>query len=292
MELRHIRYFLAVAEELNFTRAAARVGIGQPPLSQQIKDLEVEIGAPLFRRLAQGAELTAAGQAFLDSIRPVLSQVERATLAAQRAIRGETGVLRVGFTASAAFNPVVPGAIRSFRRLYPGVDLSLEETNTTRLIAALRSGELDVVFLRPGSAGSEDFQLRILSEEPMIVVLPASHPAAESAEIDLGQLRAEPFILFPREVGTTLFDTIIGACRAAGFYPVLEQTAPQIDAVVNLVAAELGVSLVPASTRQLQVTGVVYRELVGEAPVARLALACRRGDTSKVVQNFIDQGVS
>ena len=292
MELRHIRYFLAVAEELNFTRAAARVGIGQPPLSQQIKDLEAEIGAPLFRRLAQGAELTAAGQAFLEQVLGVMPQVERAKLAARRAARGEVGLLRVGFTASAAFNSVVPGAIRSFRRSYPDVGLSLEEANTTRLVGGLNSGELDIVFLRPGSVGSDALQLRLLSEEPMLIVLPSCHPAAVSHEIELGRLRNDPFILFPRASGTALFDTIIAACRAAGFEPIPGQTAPQIDAVVNLVAAELGVSLVPASISQLQVTGVVYREVVGEAPVARLALAYRRGETSTVVRNFIAQAVA
>jgi DNA-binding transcriptional LysR family regulator len=292
MELRHIRYFLAVAEELNFTRAAARVGIGQPPLSQQIKDLEAEIGAPLFRRLAQGAELTAAGQAFLEQVQGVMPQVERAKLAARRAARGEIGLLRVGFTASAAFNPVVPGAIRSFRRSYPDVGLSLEEANTTRLVGGLNAGELDVVFLRPGSAGTDGLQLRLLSEEPMLVVLPSSHPAAASDQVELTRLRNDPFILFPRASGTTLFDTIIAACKAAGFEPILGQTAPQIDAVVNLVAAELGVSLVPTSMSQLQVTGVVYREIAGEAPVARLALAYRRGETSSVVRNFIARAIA
>ena len=170
--------------------------------------------------------------------------------------------------------------------------MSLEEANTTRLVGGLNSGELDVVFLRPGSVGSDALQLRLLSEEPMLIVLPSSHPAAVSHEIELGRLRNDPFILFPRASGTTLFDTIIAACKTAGFEPILGQTAPQIDAVVNLVAAELGVSLVPASISQLQVTGVVYREVVGEAPVARLALAYRRGETSTVVRNFIAQAVA
>src|SRR5260221_7314961 len=137
MELRHIRYFLAVAEERHFTRAAAKVGIGQPPLSQQIKDLEAEIGAPLFHRVAHGAELTAAGEAFLEGVREIPTFAERATKAARRASRGETGSLRVGYTASSAFNAVVPAAIRAFRRAYADVDLTLEEANTTRLAAGL-----------------------------------------------------------------------------------------------------------------------------------------------------------
>lgn len=291
MELRHIRYFLAVAQELNFTRAAALVHIGQPPLSQQIKDLEAEVGAPLFRRLAHGAELTAAGRAFLHQIESVLPQVERAKVAAQRAARGEIGSLHVGFTSSSAFSTVVPSAIRSFRRAYPEVDLSLEEAGTTRLTNALLKGELDVVFLRPGATISQDLQIRVLSEEPMLVALPTGHPAAAANEISLIDLRNEPFILFPPATGATLFDTIIAACRDAGFEPILGQSAPQIDSIVNLVAAELGVSLVPASMSHLHVSGVVYREIAGVAPIARLALAVRRGETSKVVRNFFTQAV-
>lgn len=154
MELRHIRYFLAVAEERNFTRAAGRVGIAQPALSRQIKDLEAEIGATLFHRIPQGAALTEAGNAFLASVRTLPAQAAGAIHAARRAARGEIGALRVGFTGSAAFNPIVAAAVRSFRRTYPAVDLTLEEANTTRLATGLREGTFDAVFLRPGRACS------------------------------------------------------------------------------------------------------------------------------------------
>src|SRR5580704_3248262 len=159
MELRHIRYFLAVVEERHFTRAAAKVGIGQPPLSQQIKDLEGEIGAALFRRLAHGAELTEAGKAFLAGVKEMPSMAEKAAMAARRAARGETGSLRVGFTPSATFNVVVPSAIRTFRRAYPEIYLTLEEANTTRLVIGLQEGTLDAAFLRPGSRETEELQL-------------------------------------------------------------------------------------------------------------------------------------
>ena len=292
MELRHIRYFLAVAEERHFTRGAAKVGIGQPPLSQQIKDLEVEVGAPLFRRLAHGAELTPAGEAFLDVVKEIPGLAERATKAARRAARGETGSLRVGFTASSAFNAVVPGTIRAFRRAYPDVDLTLEEANTTRLVASLQDGFLDAAFLRPGAAGTEAFQLRLLSEEPMAVALPASHPCAASKDVDLSDLRADPFLLFPRPVSPMLYDSVIGACRKAGFDPVIGQVAPHMASIITLVAAELGVSIVPASMSQLQVAGVAYRAIAGEAPIARLALAHRRGETSPIVRNFAARAVA
>lgn len=292
MELRHIRYFLAVAEERHFTRAAAKVGIGQPPLSQQIKDLEAEIGAPLFHRLAHGAELTPAGEAFLEGVKEMPALAERATKAALRASRGETGSLRVGFTASSAFNTVVPSAIRAFRRAYADVDLTLEEANTTRLVAGLQDGSFDAAFLRPGVVGSEAFQLRLLSEEPMVVALPAAHPLAAQQQVDLTALKEDPFLLFPRPIGPTLYDTIIGACRKAGFEPIIGQSAPQIASVLNLVAAELGVSIVPASMSQLRVTGVAYRPIAGQAPTARLALAHRRGETSAVVRNFVARAVA
>jgi DNA-binding transcriptional LysR family regulator len=200
MELRHIRYFLAVAEERHFTRAAAKIGIGQPPLSQQIKDLEAEIGAPLFHRVAHGAELTSAGEAFLQAVKEMPTLAERATKAARRAARGETGSLRLGYTPSATFNAAVPSAIRAFRRAYPEVDLTLEEANTTPLVTGLREGTLDAVFVRPGTSGTEELQLRRLSDDPIVVALPKRHSAAALKEIDLAILKGDPFLLFPREI--------------------------------------------------------------------------------------------
>jgi DNA-binding transcriptional LysR family regulator len=292
MELRHIRYFLAVADERHFTRAAAKLGIGQPPLSLQIKDLENEVGAALFRRLPHGAELTPAGEAFFDVVKEMPVLTERATRAAKRAARGETGSLRLGFTASAAFNTVVPSAIRAFRRAYPDIDLHLEEANTTRLVAGIKESLLDVVFLRPEAAGTEELRLRVVSEEPMMVALPTNHPAAKRKAVDLSALESDAFLLFPRQSGPTLYDTVITACRNAGFEPRLGQSAPQISSVVNLVAAELGVTLVPASMSQLSVAGVTYRAIAGDAPTTRLALACRRGETSPVIRNFLTAAVS
>lgn len=292
MELRHVRYFLAVAEERHFTRAAAKVGIGQPPLSQQIKDLEREVGTALFHRLAHGAELTEAGKAFLAGVKEMPLAAERATMAARRAARGETGLLRVGFTSSAVFDVVVPSTIRAFRRVYPDIDLTLEEVNTAPLIARLREGALDAAFLRPGAADTGELQLRRLSEEPMVVALPKRHHAAASDPVDLALLKDDPFLLFPRDIAPTLYDTITGACRKAGFEPIIGQFVPHMASIVNLVAAELGVSIVPASLMQMRVTGIVYRQIAGQSPTTRLALAFRRGETSPVVRNFIARAVS
>ncbi len=292
MELRHIRYFRAIAREGNFTRAAAGLGIGQPPLSLQIKDLEREVGASLFRRLAHGAELTPAGEAFLAVVSGMPELAERGARHAQRAARGEIGVLRVGFTASSTFNAVVPGTLRVFRRAYPGVELMLEEANTTRLAAGLDDGTLDIAFLRPEGADGRDLQLRLLSEETMMLAMPIGHALVGEDEIDLAQLAKDPFILFPRSVGPTLYDTIIDACRRSGFEPHVDQFAPQISSIVNLVAAALGVSIVPASMSQLHVAGVAFREIKGQTPTARIALAYRKGNTSNIVRNFMAVALS
>ncbi len=287
MELRHIRYFLEVAREGNFTRAAARIGIGQPPLSQQIRDLETEIGTQLFHRVPHGAELTEAGIAFRDIVQHFPELAERAVRAARRAGRGEIGSIRVGFTASAAFSPSVPRVFRDFRRAYPGVEMTLEENNSARLLHALMDEQLDAVFLRQGAANSDAIKLHRLKSEPMLIVLPAGHPAARHETVALETLRDDALILTPRQVGPTHFDIVVAACRAAGFEPVMGQSAPQLGSVINFVAAELGFSLVPAAMAQLQVNGVVYRKVAGDIPMAHLALAYRSNDISTVLRNFV-----
>jgi len=287
VELRHLRYFVAVAEELNFTRAAARLGIGQPPLSQQIRDLETELGILLFHRVPHGAELTEAGREFLAEARGILSGAERAKEVARRAHRGEIGRLALGFTGSAAFNPVVSSTIRKFRRSWPTVLLSLEEQNTFRLLERLVRGDLDAAFIRPAAQGPEGVRLRRLPDEPMLIALPASHPLAHEAELPLTALASEPFVLFPRGVGLSLYDQIVRSCRDAGFDPVIGQEAPQISSVVNLVAADLGVSIVPESIAQIALDGVVYRPILGPAPAASLALATPRDSRSTLTRNLL-----
>ncbi|MDC7742731.1 LysR family transcriptional regulator [Rhizobium binxianense] len=287
MELRHLRYFLAVAEEGNFTRAAGKLGIGQPPLSQQIRDLEREVGAALFHRVPHGAELTAAGAAFLGEAKASLAAAEKAKLAAQSANRGETGRLSLGFTASSAFNPVVSTTIRRFRARWPEVQLSLTEMNTLALMQKLERGELDATFMRPSLDDPAGIQLRRLPDEPMVIALPASHPLARHSKLPLAALAEEPFILFPRLVGLSLYDDVVLACRKAGFELTVAQEAPQISSVVNLVAADLGVSIVPASISQIKLEGVAYRPIEGPPAVARLALAILKTHRSPVTENLI-----
>ncbi|MBP1841858.1 DNA-binding transcriptional LysR family regulator [Rhizobium petrolearium] len=287
MELRHIRYFLAVAEEGNFTRAAAKLGIGQPPLSQQIRILEMEVGAPLFHRVPHGAELTTAGAAFLTEARASLAAADNAVLSAQRAARGETGRLALGFTASAAFNPLVTGAIRRFRSQWPDVALALSEMNSNWLMEKLTRGEIDAAFIRPGLEDPKEVRLKRLPDEPMLVALPAHHPLAKHVRVPLGALVGEPFILFPRTVGLSLYDDIVRGCREAGFELQVTQEAPQIPSVVNLVAADLGVSIVPASIAKFAIEGVVYKPIEGPPLIARLGLAVQKAQRSPIALNLM-----
>ncbi len=287
IELRHLRYFLAVAEEGHITRAAERLHMSQPPLSMQIQALERDVGAVLFARTPHGVTLTEAGAAFAAEARQIIGSTERAREAALRAARGEVGHLRVGFTGSAAFNPVVATTIRNFRRAWPRVRLTLEELNTTRLTEAMAQGQLDAAFLRPGEQGISGLALHRFADEPMKVVLPERHPLASRQRIRLSALAGEPFVLFPRVVGLSLFDAVVSACQAAGFELALHQEAPQISSVVNLVAAELGVSIVPASITQMAVDGVRYLDIQGPRPMATLALATRADDTRPAVAHFI-----
>ncbi|SIS39267.1 LysR family transcriptional regulator [Insolitispirillum peregrinum] len=288
MELRHLRYFVAVAEERNFTRAAGRLGIGQPPLSQQIRDLEREVGMALFHRVPHGAELTKAGEAFLPEARAALTAAERAKAAAIRAERGEVGRLALGFTGSASFNPLVSEAIRAFRTGWPDVELHLEEMHSDSLLEKLGRLELDAAFIRPGPESAwPDITLHALPDEAMLMALPVHHPlAAEQTSLPLAALAQERFVLFPRGVGLSLYDEIVRVCGQAGFEPLVGQEAPQMSSVVNLVAAGLGVSIVTASIAQIRLPGVVYRPFAGGAPIARLALATPRALRSPVLDNL------
>lgn len=289
MELRHIRYFLAVAEEGNFTRAAARIGIGQPPLSQQIRDLEHEVGTELFRRLPQGATLTDAGKAFYVRVRAMPDLARDAAEEARRASRGESGVLRVGFTGAAALNPVVSGTIRMFGEHWPGVALILRETNSGDLARELLDGGLDVAFLRPGAVPDYGLSMMAMPDEPMVAGLPAGHPlaTADPRGVRLTDLHDERFVLTARSVGPTVYDTVIETARQAGFEPILGQVAPQLVSVMVLVAAGLGVSLVPQSMQQLALEGAAYRPLIDVSPVARLAIATTKAGRSAAAANFL-----
>jgi DNA-binding transcriptional LysR family regulator len=291
MELRHLRYFVAVAEEGHVTRAAERLGIQQPPLSQQIRALEREVGVQLFRRKPRGMEMTAAGRAFLDDARAILTHVDHAFAATRRTARGEQGRIAVGFTSSAPFHPFVPRVIRLFRDGFPLVSLAFEESGTTELVDALSNEKLDAAFIRSGTPQSSGLAVHHLLDEEMRAALPAAHPLAQSdaKPLALSALSAEAFILYRRPVGPGLYDAIISACREAGFSPTVGQEAPRILSTLNLVAAGLGISIVPASLTRMQMDGVVYRRLRSDRKlVAPLSLAVRRSESSASVRRFVD----
>jgi len=291
MELRHLRYFVAVAEEGHVTRAAQRLGIQQPPLSQQIRALESELQVQLFRRKPRGVELTQAGQALFAEAQTILRQVAEAVAAARRTARGEAGRFGLGFTSSASFHPLVPHAIRDYRETHPLVALSLEESGTGELVAALIEERLDAAFVRSPIGPAAGIAVHSVLEEAMVTALPAGHalaagPAARA--LALADLAAETFILYRRPLGPGLYDAIIAACQRAGYSPTIGQEAPRMLASLSLVAAGLGVSLVPQSMRRLRVHGVAYRPLdSGAGLVAPLNLAYRRGESSAAAQRFI-----
>ena len=287
MELRHVRYFLAVAAEQNFTRAAKKVGIGQPPLSQQIRALEDELGVLLFHRLSHGAELTSAGQAFLPEAQTMMRQAERAKKMAELGAKGQVGQLRVGFTSSAVFRPIVPHIIRDFHQKHPEVELLLTENDTSDLLKLLLEDQLDSSFIRPGAQNPGGFDVHRFEDESSMAALPLGHPLAKRRTVRLSALSHEPFVIFPRKAGPSLFDGIIESCRRCGFDPFIAQEAPQISSAPNLVSAGLGVSLLPLSiAAQIRVNGVVYLPIVGESPAFGLALAIRENEKSVVVNNF------
>lgn len=286
IELRHLRYFIAVAEELHFGRAAERLHIAQPPLSYQIRQLETEIGFQLFRRTKRKVELTDAGQVFLEECQRIFQQLEQAIQTGQKTSRGEMGQLAIGFVSSAAYN-VLPIALQHFRQQFPAVDLALQELTTDQQIQRLGDGRIDVGFLRP-PVEDESLSLSIVLQEPLVVALPTSHRLANESQISLKSIAHESFILFPRSIAPGLYDQIIALCQQADFSPRVVQEAIQMQTTVSLVAAEMGIAIVPVSLQNLQRRGVVYRSLQEPTPKATIAIAWKRDNISSTVQRFLE----
>ncbi|TPG59643.1 LysR family transcriptional regulator [Roseomonas nepalensis] len=290
MELRHLRYFVAVAEEGHITRAAERLGIQQPPLSHQIRALERELGAALFRRLPRGVELTEAGRAFLGHARACLARAAEGVEAAKRAARGEQGHLRLSVPPTAPFHPFVPTVIRAFRDAYPLVSLAMEESLRTETLERLRGGQVDVAFLRASIAAPEGLAVHPLREEPMVAALPSGHALArdDGRAVPVRALAEETFIAYARDTGPALYEAMVAACLRAGFVPRLGQEAPRITTALSLVATGFGVTLVPASMQRMALEGVTYRELEGaDGPRAFLGIMARRDDPSAAVRHFV-----
>ena len=291
MELRHLRQFVAVAEEGHITRAAERLGLQQPPLSQRIKSIENELNVQLFRRRPRGVELTEAGRVFLERARATLTHYDSVFEATRSAARGEQGRLCIGIQPTTLFHPFVPSVVRAFRAAYPQVTLTLDECLRTEQIERLRNHQLDIGFLRSPLSDQQDFVDYPLLNEAMVAALPRNHLLARNSRragpLSLKDLANEQFIIYARQQGPAFYEATMTACLKAGFTPHLGQEAPRITSALSLVAVGLGVSLVPACLQNMTMNGVVYRSLKGIQPKAVLMLGLRRGDGSAVVRNFV-----
>lgn len=285
MELHSLRYFVAIAEDLHFGRAATRLHITQPALSRQIRGLEEELGIKLLRRTKRTVELTEAGAMFLVEVRKALQQVESAVHMAQRVARGEIGSLRIAFTLS-AMHTVLPKILKQFRDSYPNVKLEMTELCTLDQVDVLRTEIVDVGFLHP-PIEAPFLKLSALQGERLIVALPQTHPLAQQQYLPLKSLAAEPFILHPRYEGPVLYDQILSLCRNAGFEPYIVHEAVKNQIRVGLVAAGVGIAFVPESLQPSGLTGVSYCPLVGESPELQLAVAWRHDHVSPVLQGFL-----
>jgi DNA-binding transcriptional LysR family regulator len=286
---------IAVAEEGNVTRAAERLGIQTPPLSRQIRVIEREVDVQLFHRKARGVELTDAGRAFIENARAILAQVDHTFETTRRTARGERGSISVAYSISIAFHPLVPRIVREFRQAFPQVTVTLSEgVGGDSLAESIRLDQVDVAFIRNATSKPEGIDMVLLFEEPMVAALPSGHALIQRHDgrtlpLPLKALAGETFLLGPpasQSDGRHL--AFVAACRAAGFSPRVGQSVPTISSRLNLIAAGLGIALVPGSHRHIEIEGVAFRQLKGVAQLrSPLRLASRRGDASPVVRQFL-----
>jgi DNA-binding transcriptional LysR family regulator len=293
MELRHLRYFIAVADELNFSRAAERLQIAQPPLSQQIQALESELGVKLFDRKKRPIQVTLAGQAFLEEARLTLANLEQAIHKTQRIHQGELGHLTVGFTSSMA-NGILPNILRTFREHYPEINLILREESSGSQIQRLRDHQTDIAFVyqTPDLAEANDLKMILLSQQALVAVLPEYHPLAAQSTISLIDLADEEFVMPLHSVVSGLSEQIYCLCTQAGFLPKVAQEAIFMVTILGLVAGEIGISILPSSVQNLKREGVTYRP-IQEKPIANpLAIVWRQDHSSPILQQFIDIAIT
>lgn len=288
IELRHLRYFATVAEELHFGRAAGRLHMTQPPLSQAIQLLEAELGAPLFVRTQRRVELAPAGEALLPEARRLLEQAAMLPELAQRAAAGASGHLRLSFVSTADYS-VLPGLLRDFRETHPHVRLTLREATSDLQIDDLLERRIDMGLLIPPlpERAEEELDYRPLLSEPLILAMPAGCAPARNRSLALTEAARLPLIIFPRRIAPVLHDAILDCCHRAGLTPQIGQEAIQMQTIVGLVSAGMGMALVPQSVSNLKRPGVDYRLLAGDSPVVETGLAWRRDNRSPVLQTFL-----
>jgi DNA-binding transcriptional LysR family regulator len=286
MELRHLRYFLAVAEDLHFGRAAERIHIAQPPLSQQIKQLETEIGVQLFKRTKRNVELTEAGKVFQREAYAVLERLDKGVLKAQLADRGEAGWIGIAFLSSINYE-VLPNVIRKFRNHYPNIEMFLQEKNDADQNQALLERRVHVGFTRFPIA-NEELESKVILRENVIIAMPASHPLANKPKIRLADLANESFIMFSQNQPSAYADYLSRLCAEAGFQPRVVQNVGEMQTAIGLVAAEIGIIAVPSSIQNLKREGVVYRSLDNLNATIEITVQYRKDETSPVLQRFLE----
>jgi DNA-binding transcriptional LysR family regulator len=282
IELRHLRYFVAVAEELHFGRAALRLHLAQPPLSQQIRKLEEILGYPLFLRTSRAVKLTSAGEVFRERAKRTLRNVQEDMEEARSVGRGEEGFLRVGFIGSAMLTPL-PAMLGRYRRLYPKVNLQLHESYTSAVVQKLLKGELDAGFLRDSGQVS-GLEIEPLFSEPFIAVVPKKHPLAKHKTISAKELRDEPFVFFSPSAGTLAYEKPVSICEEYGFRPQVVQEAPQWLTIMRLIGAGLGVTIAPACVKQIAAPNIVCLSLRRATVESDIELAYRTSEDRPIVE--------
>ncbi len=294
MELRHLRYFRTVATELHFGRAAEKLHIAQPPLSHQIRQLEAELGFELFYRTKRSVNLTPAGQAFLVQVDRIFQQLAQAIEIGRQTSRGELGQISIGFVGSATYQ-ILPTILQQFRERHPAVEIELHELTTDRQLIWLREGRIDLGLMRPPII-EPDVSSEVIFQESLIIALPSTHPLAMLPTIDLAALATSPFILFPRQLAPGLYDPTIALCQAAGFSPQVVQECIQMQTIVSLVSADLGVSILPESIQEVQRQGVVYKPIHATASIsallqdrpAKISIVWRTQDDSPTLHRLLN----
>lgn len=287
MELRHLRYFVTVAETLNFRKAAKQLNMTQPPLSQQIQQIEHELGVELFDRRGRSIVLTAAGTVFLKDAYHILDLTDRMIRRTRQAARGELGQLHIGFVGSAAYQ-LLPRVLQSFRERFSEVEIVLSEMTSEQQLQALAEARIDLGLCRISQEYVQDhLQVKTVVWEPLCAVLPRQHRLAGQTVLNLADLAEEPFILFPQHLGKHLYQSIKQACETAGFTPQVTQEATHISTIVGLVAAGLGVSVLPGAVMASPHAHVTYRPLLQALPVP-LSAVWREDKASPVCENFLN----
>ncbi len=272
IDLRHLRYFVAVAEERHFGRAAARLHMAQPPLSQAIRALENDLGVQLFLRTTRRVDLTAAGAAYLVRSRTILASVDDAGHEARQVAAGAVGRLAVGCVGSATYS-LLPALARGLCAELPGIDFAFRgEMLVPDQIRALRAGQIDIALLRPPVADPA-ISLQVLRRERLVAALPATHPYAAVKRVSLADLCEESFIVHSGRRDSVMFESVLGLCRAAGFEPTIRHEVDETSTLATLVAGGLGVAVVPEPVAALRLDGVIYRPLTDRGATTKLAVA-------------------